>query len=194
MHAAPGSRRSAHSNAYFYGFFKSKRIVLYDTLLKQVELPELLAILGHEIGHWKVRMVDALAADSLACSSQIIIIMEQLYHLISSLFLPSLSLSLSLSVSPLQLWHTIQGFIISQLYTFCLFLTFSHVQHTAGLFAAFGFLYSDSPTPMPVFIGFMLFAQVSVICTHSATTTTTNHYPSCLPPSIAHTYYHFTSQ
>ncbi len=29
--------------------------VLYDTLLKQVDLPELLAILGHEIGHWKVR-------------------------------------------------------------------------------------------------------------------------------------------
>lgn len=49
-----GSRRSAHSNAYFYGFFKNKRIVLYDTLLKQVDTEELLAILGHEIGHWKV--------------------------------------------------------------------------------------------------------------------------------------------
>jgi Zn-dependent protease with chaperone function len=49
-----GSRRSAHSNAYFYGFFKNKRIVLFDTLLKQVETPELLAILGHEIGHWKL--------------------------------------------------------------------------------------------------------------------------------------------
>jgi Zn-dependent protease with chaperone function len=33
-----GSRRSAHSNAYFYGFFKNKRIVLYDTLLKQVRV------------------------------------------------------------------------------------------------------------------------------------------------------------
>jgi STE24 endopeptidase len=31
-----GSTRSAHSNAYFYGFFKNKRIVLYDTLIKQV--------------------------------------------------------------------------------------------------------------------------------------------------------------
>jgi STE24 endopeptidase len=51
-----GSRRSAHSNAYFYGFFRNKRIVLYDTLLKQVEMDELLAILGHEIGHWKVNM------------------------------------------------------------------------------------------------------------------------------------------
>eukprot|EP01039_Chlorochromonas_danica_P010785 gene10785-11985_t len=49
-----GSRRSAHSNAYFYGFFKNKRIVLYDTLLRQVDLQELLAILGHEIGHWRL--------------------------------------------------------------------------------------------------------------------------------------------
>lgn len=54
LFSVDGSRRSAHSNAYFYGFFKNKRIVLYDTLLKQVELEELLAILGHEIGHWKV--------------------------------------------------------------------------------------------------------------------------------------------
>lgn len=54
LYVVDGSRRSAHSNAYFYGFFKSKRIVLFDTLLKQVELPEIIAILGHEIGHWKV--------------------------------------------------------------------------------------------------------------------------------------------
>ena len=54
LFSVDGSRRSAHSNAYFYGFFKNKRIVLYDTLLKQVETEELLAILGHEIGHWKV--------------------------------------------------------------------------------------------------------------------------------------------
>jgi STE24 endopeptidase len=49
-----GSKRSAHSNAFFYGFFKNKRIVLFDTLIKQVDTEELLAILGHEIGHWKL--------------------------------------------------------------------------------------------------------------------------------------------
>jgi STE24 endopeptidase len=102
-----GSRRSAHSNAYFYGMFKNKRIVLFDTLIKQVRdfilhkhaargrckgrssggwgtalgkppfhqkkcryvyevclidglacclqvnESELVAILGHELGHWK---------------------------------------------------------------------------------------------------------------------------------------------
>jgi len=52
-----GSMRSAHSNAYFYGFFKNKRIVLYDTLLKQVDNDEIVAILGHELGHWKFNHV-----------------------------------------------------------------------------------------------------------------------------------------
>lgn len=47
-----GSRRSAHSNAYFYGFFNNKRIVLYDTLLKQLNEKQILAVLCHEFGHW----------------------------------------------------------------------------------------------------------------------------------------------
>ena len=44
------STRSAHSNAYFFGLFKNKRIVLYDTLLKQVDTDGIVAILGHELG------------------------------------------------------------------------------------------------------------------------------------------------
>jgi len=47
------SRRSTHSNAYFTGIGKVKRIVLFDTLLKQMDRSELLAILAHEAGHWK---------------------------------------------------------------------------------------------------------------------------------------------
>jgi len=39
--------------AYFYGFFKNKRVVLFDTLIKQLKEPEILAVLGHEFGHWK---------------------------------------------------------------------------------------------------------------------------------------------
>lgn len=61
-----GSKRSSHSNAYFFGFWKFKRIVLFDTLLKESEEEdtngnkkklydhnEILAILCHELGHWK---------------------------------------------------------------------------------------------------------------------------------------------
>lgn len=48
-----GSTRSSHSNAYFFGFGKNKRIVLYDTLLNQLAPKEIYAVLCHEIGHWK---------------------------------------------------------------------------------------------------------------------------------------------
>jgi STE24 endopeptidase len=47
------SRRSRHSNAYFTGIGRVKRIVLYDTLLEQMTPEEILAILAHEAGHWK---------------------------------------------------------------------------------------------------------------------------------------------
>merc|ERR1719253_1429305 len=47
-----GSKRSSHSNAYFFGFRKNKRIVLYDTLL-HLKHDDILAILCHELGHWK---------------------------------------------------------------------------------------------------------------------------------------------
>lgn len=61
-----GSKRSSHSNAYLYGFHKHKRIVLFDTLVKEYYKPvegetegkgcetdEVLAVLAHELGHWK---------------------------------------------------------------------------------------------------------------------------------------------
>ncbi|XP_038682734.1 CAAX prenyl protease 1 homolog isoform X2 [Tripterygium wilfordii] len=50
-----GSTRSSHSNAYMYGFFKNKRIVLYDTLIQQCKnTEEIVAVLAHELGHWKL--------------------------------------------------------------------------------------------------------------------------------------------
>ncbi|GAB0087905.1 CAAX prenyl protease [Sergentomyia squamirostris] len=71
LYVVEGSKRSAHSNAYFYGLWGSKRIVLFDTLLlnkgaatdeglqeedkgKGCEDSEVLAVLGHELGHWKL--------------------------------------------------------------------------------------------------------------------------------------------
>jgi STE24 endopeptidase len=47
------SKRSKHSNAYFTGIGKSKRIVLYDTLLAQLSTEETVAVLSHELGHYK---------------------------------------------------------------------------------------------------------------------------------------------
>lgn len=48
-----GSKRSSKANAFFTGFGKNRRIVLFDTLIKNHTVPELVAVLAHEIGHYK---------------------------------------------------------------------------------------------------------------------------------------------
>jgi STE24 endopeptidase len=48
-----GSKRSSKANAYFTGLGSKKRIVLYDTLIKELSTPEIVAVLAHEIGHYK---------------------------------------------------------------------------------------------------------------------------------------------
>ena len=52
-----GSRRSSKANAFFTGFGKYKRIALFDTLVEQHTVPELVAVLAHEIGHYKKKHV-----------------------------------------------------------------------------------------------------------------------------------------
>ena len=52
-----GSRRSAHSNAFFTGLGKQKRVVFFDTLLKQLSPSEMEAVLAHELGHAKLNHI-----------------------------------------------------------------------------------------------------------------------------------------
>lgn len=54
LYVIDGSKRSAHSNAYFYGLPWKKHIVIYDTLIEKSETEEVVAVLGHELGHWKL--------------------------------------------------------------------------------------------------------------------------------------------
>jgi STE24 endopeptidase len=58
LYVMDGGRRSAHANAYFTGIGKSKRIVLYDTLIEQLSINELEAVLAHEIGHYKRKHIN----------------------------------------------------------------------------------------------------------------------------------------
>jgi STE24 endopeptidase len=60
-----GSRRSLHSNAYFTGFGRFRRIVLFDTLLRQMERSELLSVLAHEIGHYKRKHIYKMMASQI---------------------------------------------------------------------------------------------------------------------------------
>jgi STE24 endopeptidase len=61
-----GSKRSRHSNAFFTGFGRFRKIVLFDTLLTQLTEPELESVLAHEIGHYKKRHVVKALAVSIA--------------------------------------------------------------------------------------------------------------------------------
>jgi len=145
-----GSKRSSHSNAYFYGFFNFKRIVLFDTLLEQSEReklkskddtkeeeekeeekeekseeekkkdeekkeklakqgcsnPEILAVLGHELGHWKLN-------------------------------------------------HVLKNIIIAEFQIFAMFALFGYLYKSQMLYTAFGFEEGE----MPVLIGLMIILQ-----------------------------------
>ena len=63
-----GSKRSAHGNAYFTGFGRSKRIVFFDTLLEKLAPQEIEAVLAHELGHFRHRHVIKRIALSAALS------------------------------------------------------------------------------------------------------------------------------
>lgn len=52
-----GSKRTAHANAYFTGFGKNRRIVLFDTLCEMLSEDEIVAVLAHEIGHQKKKHI-----------------------------------------------------------------------------------------------------------------------------------------
>lgn len=140
VYVVEGSKRSSHSNAYFYGFFKNKRIVLFDTLLEDYSPlnktgeeqpentegddtpiepevkpknkkqgcnnPEILAVLGHELGHWK-------------------------------------------------LGHTVKNIVISQMNSFLCFFLFAVLIGRRELFLAFGFNESQ-----PTLIGLMIIFQL----------------------------------
>jgi STE24 endopeptidase len=57
VYVMDGSRRSSKSNAFFTGFGKHKRIALFDTLVQAHTVPELVAVVAHEVGHYKQRHI-----------------------------------------------------------------------------------------------------------------------------------------
>lgn len=130
LYVVEGSKRSSHSNAYFFGFYKNKRIVLFDTLLENyipadkkdepvAEKPadgkaerktgcndeEVLAVLAQELGHWKLN------------------------HVLKNLLITEVNLLLCLSV-------------------------FGMLYQNQTIFSAFGF-----PNQRPLFIGLLIIFQ-----------------------------------
>jgi STE24 endopeptidase len=70
------SRRTAHGNAYFTGLFRQKRIVLFDTLLEAMGSREVVAVLAHELGHFKLHHVRWAIVRSVARSGVVFYILS----------------------------------------------------------------------------------------------------------------------
>jgi STE24 endopeptidase len=80
------SRRTKHTNAYFTGIGKVKRIVLYDTLIEKMDKDEILSVLAHEAGHWKKKHVLKHIVVTEAIAFAVIYVA---YHILQSDFLLS---------------------------------------------------------------------------------------------------------
>jgi STE24 endopeptidase len=100
-----GSKRSTKANAYFTGFGKTKRIALFDTLIEKQTVPELVAVLAHEIGHCKKGHIKKSIIISLATSL--------LMFFILSLFIskPELHAAFGLDGTPLYAGLIFFGFL-----------------------------------------------------------------------------------
>ncbi|GBD99592.1 hypothetical protein BMS3Abin07_01629 [bacterium BMS3Abin07] len=81
------SKRTKHTNAYFSGIGRTKRIVLFDTLLKMLDHAEILSVLAHEAGHWKKRHIlkSIIATEIIA-----FIVFYIAFHLLRGNFLAEL--------------------------------------------------------------------------------------------------------
>ena len=90
IYVIDGSKRSTKANAYFTGLGPKKRIVLYDTLIAEHSNEELVAVLAHEIGHYKKKHTLVSMAISIVNSGLLLYIL--------SLFLGNPKLSMALGV------------------------------------------------------------------------------------------------
>lgn len=102
IYTMDGSRRSTKSNAFFTGFGRFRRIVLFDTLIEKHSADELVAILAHEVGHYKKRHIIRMLVMSVATSG--------IMFYILSLFLNNPSLSAAFRMEHVSVYATLLFF------------------------------------------------------------------------------------
>lgn len=108
------SRRSAHSNAYFTGIGRVKRVVLFDTLLAQLSHSEILSVLAHELGHWKKRHILKRLALAYALA---LLLAFVAFHATRSAALPGLIGASELSFAARLVVLSLMGSVVSFVFT-----------------------------------------------------------------------------
>ncbi|MHA7130909.1 M48 family metallopeptidase [Algoriphagus namhaensis] len=94
-----GSKRSAKANAFFSGFGRRKKVVLYDTLIEQHTPDELVAVLAHEIGHYKKKhILSSMVASILQIGLLLFVLAQFIYNEPMSLALGGAEWSVELNL------------------------------------------------------------------------------------------------
>ena len=109
IYVIDGSKRSSKANAYFSGFGPKKRIVLFDTLIQDLSTEELVAVLAHEIGHYKKKHTLQMLAMSIVQTGVIF------YVLSLALSLPEVSYALWGQTQSFHLWAIAFGILFTPL-------------------------------------------------------------------------------
>lgn len=161
-----GSKRSAHGNAYFTGFGRAKRIVFFDTLLERLSNNEIVAVLAHELGHFKrkhiIKRIVFMAIASLAFLAALAWVLPQpwLYTAFgfavdTGLTSPGVALVLfSLVLPPLLFWLAPIASAYSRKHEFEADSYAAQVAGRDDLIAALTKLYKDNAntlTPDPLY-------------------------------------------
>ena len=73
-----GSRRSTRANAFFTGFGRFRRIVFFDTLLERLTTAEIVAVLAHEIGHWRLKHIPVMVGLSVLQTGLLFFLLSRL--------------------------------------------------------------------------------------------------------------------
>ncbi|PRX54193.1 M48 family metallopeptidase [Flagellimonas meridianipacifica] len=99
-----GSKRSTKANAYFSGFGREKRITLFDTLINDLNEEEIVAVLAHEVGHYKKKHIIFNLVASLALTGLTLYVL--------SLFINTPEISLAIGVSQPSFHAGLVGFVL----------------------------------------------------------------------------------
>ncbi|PUA99372.1 STE24 endopeptidase [Acidovorax sp. 107] len=171
-----GSRRSAHANAYFTGFGAAKRVVFYDTLLRQLAPGEVEAVLAHELGHFRhrhiVQRVVMMFALSLAGFAMLGWLSTQVWFYTGLGVRPNISLDPAMAAAPNDALALLLFMLVVPVFTFFISPLFSQQSRRhefqadayavaqasgADLSSALLKLYEDNAstlTPDPVYVKF----------------------------------------
>ncbi|PJI96689.1 STE24 endopeptidase [Acidovorax sp. 69] len=171
-----GSRRSAHANAYFTGFGAAKRVVFYDTLLRQLAPGEVEAVLAHELGHFKhrhiIQRIVTMFALSLAGFALLGWLSTQVWFYTGLGVRPNISLDPAITAAPNDALALLLFMLVVPVFTFFISPLFSQQSRRhefqadayavtqasgADLSSALLKLYEDNAstlTPDPVYVKF----------------------------------------